>query len=98
MMPLLVGQLADLVDERQSGTEVGEFVGAGEVMFVHHCPVRELAMQVCESRPPERRDAALAGDASFVGERSHDRASPDRIRLRRSILFITGLLLGFGER
>jgi len=64
MMPLLLGQRAHPVHERQCRLEIGKFVAAHDVMLFDDIPVRrlrQLTMNVGEVFPFKRRHTAAAG-------------------------------------
>ena len=45
MMALLFGDRADFIDESEGLREIRKLEGAGEVMTVHHAPLRHLIRQ-----------------------------------------------------
>jgi hypothetical protein len=70
MMALLFGQFANPIYKSQSRLEIGEFVGANQVMLVDDCPLprfRQLTMNFCKLVSLQRRLTAAAGDAISVG-------------------------------
>jgi hypothetical protein len=71
MMALLLGQFANLVHESQGGLKIGKLVGADDVVFfddIPLCGLRQLPMNLRELIALQRRNSAVAGDASFVGK------------------------------
>jgi hypothetical protein len=67
MMALTFGQPTDFVHEIKGLLEVGEFILAGEVMFLYDRPLRDAGVKFFQCFPFERRNAATAGNALFVG-------------------------------
>jgi hypothetical protein len=66
-MPLRFGYLADLVDKSERLPEIGKSKRAGEVMCVHHLPLRHLFRQGLKRPAGEGRCSPTAGLASFRG-------------------------------
>lgn len=71
MMALLLGELADSVDEVERLAEIGEGEDARDVMRVDDAPVRDLLGEFFEFFAGERRDATAAGDALLAGQVGH---------------------------
>ena len=71
MMPLLLGNLSNTVHKGECGTKIWELVGAYQMVLAHDIPMRrlcQLAMNLGEVLPLERRNAAPARNAGLIGE------------------------------
>jgi len=74
MMALFFSHFADAVGEGQRRFEVGELVGARDVVLVDDPPLSrfgQLRMNLCEISALERGHASAAGNAGFVGKGRH---------------------------
>src|SRR6202012_2145980 len=74
MVTLLFGNRAHTVDKSQRRLEIRKLVTSYNVVLVNHIPMGELRQLVINSgqfRPLQRRNAAAAGNAGFIGERGH---------------------------
>jgi len=68
VVALFFRQLSHPVDEFQRLAEVGEFVGAGKVVFVDHGPAGQLLFERLQLRAFERRHTAAARHTGFAGK------------------------------
>src|SRR5580700_5335628 len=91
-MPLLLGDRAHFIRERERQPKIGKRERARDVMAVHDLPLRDLLRQIFKFLPGQRWDSALARYACFARKIAHDfvlqisdpvsnstRTSPDQV-------------------
>jgi len=71
MMTLLFCDFTDAIDKIECLAKIREAEGAGDVVILHHFPLRNLFVKGRDRSSFERFNASSAGDASFVGQFRH---------------------------
>src|ERR1700675_1677629 len=71
MMSLLFGNRPRFVDKREGLLEIGKPECAGDMVRVHHLPVRNLLGESFQFLSRKRRNSSFARDARFAGKIAH---------------------------